>query len=887
MTTPPTTQELMDAALDYAARKWYGIPLHDVTQGYCSCGNPQCKKPGKHPRIADWANAASIDPAQIHQWWMQWPYANVGILTGERSGLGVLDVDPRNGGDLALEDLVHAYGPLPATPMVISGGKGPHHYFALDGPLRKFDPGPGLNLQADGALIVAPPSLHYSGNTYEWEASSHPDDVPLAPLSDWLRAMGATRDNTPVAGVDLPDTLPDVNLPDLKVSPRIMSLIQTGEDPDTPTRYCYPNGTPDRSRALFAVIQALLGAGHDDATIAGVVMDKRYGISDKVLSQQNARNPHYWDHTKTWVAREIARAKAKHQSPPHITVTNSGQTSTTGAAASTPGPSSPGPSQGQSAASAGAPQGAPPGQKLSIHITADLPFVVKSLEAALQRLRPDPWHLPGAQPDTPVLFQRARRLCVIARGVRPPKWLRRPQDLPVILNVSQARLLELAAQAAEWQVYDQRSKAWKAALPPEWAIKVLLSRGEWAFAPLEGLIHAPTLRPDGSVLDTPGYDSDTGLYLDTSGIVFPPLKLHPSVDDARAAIGQLQEPLLDFPFMQPWHRSTALAATLSLVCRFTIQGNVPLFAVSSTVRASGKGLLIDVISIIATGRQAPRWAQTRDEEEERKRLLTLGLDGIALVHIDNVLYPLGSAPLDLALTAPTFSDRLLGKNVSLEVPMHAVFFASGNNLQFQGDTARRSVPIVIDPGMEKPEERTNFRIKELVPWMQQTWPRLTIAALTILKAYFAAGCPAQGITPLGSFEEWSAFVRQALMWAGEADPCEGRKDLEAESDPQYERLTTLLACWEACYPNPHTGVTLNRVVQDIGLYAAPPRNPTNKWNELRDALGAYDGLYNGERLSTQILGKVLRSIQGRVVNRKRFKKDGTYKGVAQWVVETV
>jgi bifunctional DNA primase/polymerase-like protein/uncharacterized protein DUF3987 len=311
VTMPPTTQELLAAALDYTTRGWYVLPLHDVTQGRCSCGNPWCDAPGKHPRLIDWPNTASIDPAQLHQWWATWPHANVGVLTGERSGLAVLDVDPRNGGDLTLEDLVHFYGPLPETPMVISGGRGPHHYFALDGPLPKFDPGPGLNLLADGALVVVPPSLHHSGNRYEWEASSYPDDVPLSPLPEWLKAMGASRDSTPVAGVDLPDTLPSVRLQDLKVDHRIKYLIHTGEDPDDPTRYCYPNGTPDRSRALFAVIQAMLGAGHDDGTIASIVMDQRYGISAKVLSQKHARNPRYWEQTKTWVAKEIARAKAK------------------------------------------------------------------------------------------------------------------------------------------------------------------------------------------------------------------------------------------------------------------------------------------------------------------------------------------------------------------------------------------------------------------------------------------------------------------------------------------------------------------------------------------------------------------------------------------------
>src|SRR4030095_5950592 len=122
------------------------------------------------------------------------------------------------GGNLTLEDLEHSYGPLPSTPVALSGSKGPHHYFALDGPLGKFDPGPGLTRQADGALVVAPPSLHHSGNRYEWEASSHPDDVPLAPLPEWLKAMGETKAGTPVEGVDLPDVLPVVRLQDLHVS---------------------------------------------------------------------------------------------------------------------------------------------------------------------------------------------------------------------------------------------------------------------------------------------------------------------------------------------------------------------------------------------------------------------------------------------------------------------------------------------------------------------------------------------------------------------------------------------------------------------------------------------------------------------------------------------
>jgi hypothetical protein len=86
---------------------------------------------------------------------------------------------PRNGSDLALEALGHTYGLLSDTPMVIPGGKGPHYDFVLDGPLGIFDPGPGLNLQADGTLVVALPSLHHSDNCDKWEASSHPDDEAM------------------------------------------------------------------------------------------------------------------------------------------------------------------------------------------------------------------------------------------------------------------------------------------------------------------------------------------------------------------------------------------------------------------------------------------------------------------------------------------------------------------------------------------------------------------------------------------------------------------------------------------------------------------------------------------------------------------------------------
>jgi putative DNA primase/helicase len=415
-------------------------------------------------------------------------------------------------------------------------------------------------------------------------------------------------------------------------------------------------------------------------------------------------------------------------------------------------------------------------------------------------------------------------------------------------------------------------------------LETLYARPAWRFPSLEGIVCAPTLRPDGSVLVTPGYDVETGLYLDLNGTTYPPMQTRPTLDHARTAIGQLQGVFIDFPFARTEHFSTVLAAIFSLVARYAIEGHVPLFAVRATTAGSGKGLLIDAISVLTTGRQAPRWAPTLDEDEERKALLTIALAGDAVIHIDNVIHPFGSAPLDLAITAPSISGRMLGQLQSREAPMQVVFFASGNNMVFRGDMARRVVPIDLDPQTERPQERETFTHSPLLPWVLKERPGLVVAALTILKAYVAAGCPRQGITPLGSFEAWSDLVRQALIWAGEADPCAGRQEIEADSDPQYEALQTLLATWYACYGT--QAKTVRQVVEDIRLHTGEALL-SSEWDALRDALGSLDPQYPGRGLNPKLIGEALRKWKGRLIGGKRFAKSGQGQNPATWRIEVM
>ncbi len=194
--TESVHDSLLPAALVYIQRfKWPVFPVHGINAaGGCTCGKADCKRPGKHPvgkLVPEGLKDASLDPAVVTEWWRQAPYANIGVPTGWVSGLAVLDVDSAKEGDDSLYDLERRFSPLPVTPQVLTGGGGFHYLFAHPGEGIRIRNsveglGPGLDVRGDGGYIIAAPSRHVSGRTYEWELSRHIKDTPLAPVPPWL-----------------------------------------------------------------------------------------------------------------------------------------------------------------------------------------------------------------------------------------------------------------------------------------------------------------------------------------------------------------------------------------------------------------------------------------------------------------------------------------------------------------------------------------------------------------------------------------------------------------------------------------------------------------------------------------------------------------------------
>lgn len=183
-------ERFLDCALWYAKREWAVFPVYPPMSGQCSCPKPACTAAGKHPRTAHGFLEATTDVNTVKVWWeFDFPLSNVGICTGPASGLVVLDVDPRHKGDETLRQLAAQYGPLPETVTVLSGGGGRHLYFQHPGLYVRSGTnvlGGGLDVKGDKGSIIAPPSLHASGQLYTWAPGKNPEQTPLAPLPAWL-----------------------------------------------------------------------------------------------------------------------------------------------------------------------------------------------------------------------------------------------------------------------------------------------------------------------------------------------------------------------------------------------------------------------------------------------------------------------------------------------------------------------------------------------------------------------------------------------------------------------------------------------------------------------------------------------------------------------------
>ena len=418
--------------------------------------------------------------------------------------------------------------------------------------------------------------------------------------------------------------------------------------------------------------------------------------------------------------------------------------------------------------------------------------------------------------------------------------------------------------------------------PPKWLVDGIATRGDYSgdVRRLDGIISAPTLRADGTILQKPGYDKQTGLLYIPSD-TFPAVPLNPTIHDAKAAAATLLDVVADFEFQSEADRAAWLALVLTYIGRTAIDGCTPLFSVKATTPGAGKSLAVDAASQIAYGRPAARKLYSGKDEELQKAITAIALEALPAVLLDNVDRLLGGAPLDAALTALTWSDRVLGfSKTTGDLPLKTVWAATGNNVQYKGDFARRVLPIRLATSCERPEERTGFQHPNLLAWVRDNRPTLAVAALTMMRAYFVAGRPEQPNGKWGSFDEWSQLVRGSIVWAGLADPLATREDVK-DDDASGAIIRGLIG--GLLEMDEHgDGLTARQIVKALedDTKAASDGTKAEHFPAMREAV-AECGTNKG-RVDAKTLSYSLRKYKGRIANGWTIVGEQNRTGVQCW-----
>ena len=802
---------------------------------------------------------ATTDPEVIRGWWRRYPDAIVGMPTGARTGVFVLDVDVKDGkvGEDTLAAVLRTFGPLPDTIEAMTATGGRHLYFrhprdgrlvpnkgarlgtgretwGRDGyPEVRFEIAPNgqlitpdLDIRGDGGYVILPGSRMRDGRSYDWEGSSDPDEgSELAEAPAWLLALVCVDPSEPATAVGVP-----------------------GVDPAEPV------GEGGRNEFLYRLGCSLRAKGLTEAAIVAALLAENAARCAPPLPESEV----------------VASAKSAASKPPGLSPQYAER-----AAKRLRGARSADTPQAEGASIGGTP-GRP-----DLRLVGGKDFDPRPV------VEIENGRLPQNTDDAAVylieggaeVYQHGNRLVRVGRWEGASSGIERPTGAGVLMDITPEWLVDTMTRLVNFKRFDGRSGEWRKTDAPSKIAKTLLARaGEWPFDHLVGFCDSPTLTLDGRVVSDPGYDKPSGLYLSNPPKIRPIGKVgEDEVADASRALFALFD---TFPFSTPADESAAMAMAMTALLRRVLP-SAPLGCISASTPGTGKSLFADCLSVLATGRTAPVAAIGKDTEELEKRIDSLVLKGDALTVFDNVDRAVKSDVLCQVTTQAHKSIRVLAQSRIVEAPTNVALYMTGNNLTLIGDLTRRAVLTNLDAGCERPELR-EFQRDAIAHVLAHRAEGIR-NVLIIAKGYIDAGCPKVDAPPFGSFEQWDRMVRRPLMWAGWPDPL-GPAGSMREQDHEFGGMVDLLVTWseipgkqEATAAELYDMITA-RVPLMGGDYG--PQYPG-----LQDAAVTVLGAIG--KWSPKELGYRLRQWSGRIVSGYRVVRGGKSKQGVKWRVEAM
>lgn len=390
---------------------------------------------------------------------------------------------------------------------------------------------------------------------------------------------------------------------------------------------------------------------------------------------------------------------------------------------------------------------------------------------------------------------------------------RREDGTPYIETMNEASLKGMLARSMNFaRMLNGRPQH---IAPPDNVGRDILALGTWSFPALDAVIEIPALRPDGTLIDQPGYDAATHLvYIPASHLEIPPIPFRPAREDINAALTLIEDAIGEFPFADGASYANALALLLTPLIRQAINGHVPLALIDATRPGTGKTLLSELVAMIATGRAAALMAAPNDEDEWRKRIASTLADGSTIIIIDNLQSRLRSASLNLALTSHTMQERILGQSKNGTYAQRATWMVTGNNIQIGGDLPRRCYWIRLDAHTDKPWTRGGFK-HNLGEWVPAHRGALIAALLTLARAWYAAGRPHASVPPVGSYQAWVDAIGGMLAYAEIPHFLGNLQTLHEQADDEAIQWSAFLHAWYDRYQDRE--VLVADVVRDITM----------------------------------------------------------------------
>jgi hypothetical protein len=501
----------------------------------------------------------------------------------------------------------------------------------------------------------------------------------------------------------------------------------------------------------------------------------------------------------------------------------------------------------------------------------DLPAVIVT-DRRLPELTTEVLDLLVRQNDPPTLFVRLGQLVRVVQDERGRSRLD---------QVREAELRHRLVRSADFiKVFTHgKQEIVTTCFPPLALIQDILACGTWSFPPVEAITTVPVLRADGSVLVEPGYDPTTRLvYAPDPMLVMPAIPERPTAPQLREAANLVLDLLIDFPFVDEASKANMLALLLTPIVRPAIAGLVPLALLDKPQRGTGASLLGQLVTTLTCGSATDLTTAPTTDEEWRKKITAALLNGMTILFFDNVDDTLSSGQLAAALTSEVWNDRILGRSeMARDLPQRCTWLATGNNLKVGGDLGRRCYWIRIDANMARPWKRNDFRHKNLKRHVRIHRGQILGAMLTLVRGWFAAGCPASDSSPtVGGFEEWTQTlggILDFLQIPGFLGNLGAFYDQVDEDDRAWEAFLT--GWYEQFKSEPQTVATIAEVVRHEGdplREALPP--------ELLEAL-------TGKGSFERKLGRALSKHVGAIFGKYRLDRAGEQQRAILWKVSLV